>query len=92
MKSKLIIIQGFYLLTLLPWFLIWGLSFMVFDNGISVWGISIMTIVSLYPIAVVICSILSWLLKEKVKPLNTFLISAIPLLWVISLVAVIIGY
>lgn len=92
MKVYLIIIQGFYLLTLLPWFFIWGLSFMVFDNGISLWGISIMIVVSLYPVAVVICSILSWLLKEKVKSLNIFLISAIPLLWVTSLVAVIIGY
>ncbi len=92
MKVYLIIIQGFYLLTLLPWFFIWGLSFMVFDNGISFWGISIMIVVSLYPVAVAICSILSWLLKEKVKSLNIFLISAIPLLWVTSLVAVIIGY
>jgi hypothetical protein len=92
MKFYLLVIQAFYLLSLIPWFIIWGLSFMVFDNGISAWGISIMIIVSLYPVAVVICSILSWLFKEKFKSITIFFISAIPLLWVITFGAILFGY
>lgn len=92
MKFYLIIIQAFYLLSLIPWFIIWGLSFMVFDNGISAWGISLMIIVSLYPVAVVICSILSWLFRGRFKSITVFFISAIPLLWVITFGAILIGY
>jgi hypothetical protein len=92
MKFYLISIQAFYLISFIPWFLIWGLSFMVFDNGISAWGVSIMVIVSLYPIAVIICSILSWLFRRKLKSLTIFFISAFPLLWVITLGAILVGY
>ncbi|HEY4429474.1 MAG TPA: hypothetical protein VGN87_00405 [Paenibacillus sp.] len=92
MKFYLISIQAFYLISLIPWFLIWGLSFMVFDNGISAWGVSIMVIVSLYPVAVIICSILSWLFREKLKSLTIFFIRSIPLLWVITLGAILVGY
>lgn len=92
MKIYLIIIQAFYVVTLLPWFIIWGLSFMVFDNGFSIWGISIMIVVSLYPIAVVICSILPWVFKKRLKSLTIFFISSIPLLWVITLGTVLIAY
>jgi hypothetical protein len=92
MKLYLISIQAFYLISLIPWFLIWGLSFMVFDNGISAWGVSIMVIVSLYPVAVIICSILSWLFREKLKSLTIFFISSIPLLWVITFCAILVGY
>ena len=92
MKLYLILNQAFYLLTLLPWFVIWGLTFMVFDNGISAWGISIVIIVSLYPVAVVTCSVLSWLFRKRMKALNIIFISAIPLLWVIALGTVLIGY
>lgn len=74
MKFYLVIIQVLYLLSLIPWFVIWGLSFMVFDNGISAWGISIMIIVSLYPVAVVICSILSWFFRVRFKSLTIFLL------------------
>lgn len=91
MKIYLFMIQAFYLLTLFPWFIIWGLSFMVFDSGYSVWGISIMVVVSLYPIAVIICSILSWLYKKKLKSKTIFYISAIPMLWVISWGAILIA-
>ncbi|MEY8744401.1 hypothetical protein AB9M62_34325 [Bacillales bacterium AN1005] len=79
------------MLTLMPWFIIWGLSFMAFDSGVSMWGVALVTIVTLYPLAVVVCSILSWLLKKKVKTLGLILISSFPLLWVISFAVLILG-
>jgi hypothetical protein len=88
----LLIIQVFYLVTLIPWFVIWGLSTMVFDAGVTAWGISIMIIVSLYPIAVVACSILSWVFRKKWKSLNIYIISAIPLLWVVAFGTILFGY
>jgi hypothetical protein len=88
----LVIIQVFYLLTLFPWFVIWGLSTMAFDAGISAWGISLMTIVSLYPIAVIACSILSWVFRKKWRSLNIYIISAIPLLWVFAFGTIIIAH
>ena len=91
MKLYLFIIQSFYVLTLIPWFIIWGLSFMAFDSGVSMWGISLVTIVTLYPLAVVICSVLSWLLKKKVKTISLIIISAFPLLWVVSFAVLILG-
>ncbi|MDR6726907.1 apolipoprotein N-acyltransferase [Paenibacillus amylolyticus] len=91
MKLYLFIIQSFYVLTLMPWFIIWGLSFMAFDSGVSMWGVALVTIVTLYPLAVVISSVLSWLLKKKVKTLGLILISSFPLLWVISFAVLILG-
>ncbi len=55
------------------------------------WGVALVTIVTLYPLAVVISSVLSWLLKKKVKTLGLILISSFPLLWVISFAVLILG-
>lgn len=89
MRLFLIIIQSFYAVMLLPWFLIWGLSFMVFDSGISLWGIGIMIAVTLYPIAVVVCSILSWVKRKKIKPVYITVINLVPAIWIIFFAVVI---
>jgi hypothetical protein len=46
------------LLSLIPWFLIWRLSFMNFDNGVNLYNVSFFLSISLYPVAVIMCSIL----------------------------------
>jgi hypothetical protein len=89
MKLFLIIVQSFYSIMLLPWFFVWGLSFMVFDNGISLWGIGIVIIVSLYPVAVTVCSILSWVYRKMVKPIYIVFINLVPLLWIIAFAVII---
>ena len=89
MRLFLIFVQSIYAIMLLPWFLIWGLSFMVFDNGVSLWGIGIMIAVTLYPIAVVGCSILSWVNLKKIKPIYIIVINFVPAIWIIFFVVVI---
>jgi len=84
MKLLLIIIQSVYSIMLLPWYFIWGLSFMVFDSGISLWGIGIMISVTLYPVAAVGCSILSWIFLKKIKPLYIIKINFVPAIWIIA--------
>ncbi len=89
MKLFLIIVQVLYSIMLVPWFLIWGLSFMVFDSGISFWGIGIMIAVTLYPVTVAGCSILSWVYLKKIKPVYTILINCVPSIWIISIAIVV---
>lgn len=83
MKPYLIIIQILYVLSLLPWFVIWGLSFMSFDSGVNLSNVSFVLVISLYPIAVIICSILAWFFRVKKKRL-AIIMNAVPLLWIIG--------
>lgn len=81
MKIYLIGSQILYVLCLIPWFVIWGLSFMSFDQGFSVWNISFVLGIGLYPVAVLLCSILSWILHIQRKR-TAIIINSIPMLWV----------
>jgi hypothetical protein len=83
MKPYLIISQVLYLLSLIPWFVIWGLSFMSFDSGINLSNVSFVLAISSYPFAVIICSILAWFFIVKKKRF-AIIINLIPMLWIIG--------
>lgn len=79
MKVLLIVTQIIYLLCLFPWFLIWGLSFMSFDNGFNFYNIAFVLFISLYPIVALACSIIAWSLLKRKKRTAT-VINFIPML------------
>jgi len=84
MKWYLIISQIFYSITLIPWFFIWGISFMVFDSGIiNIYNVSFVLIITLYPIAVILCSFLAWKMRIKKRKL-AIIINLVPMIWVIG--------
>lgn len=85
MKLFLIVSQILFTLSLIPWFVIWGLSFMSFDSGFNLANISFAGTISLYPVAVILCSILAWILRLKKQRL-AIIINLLPLLWVIAFV------
>ncbi|KUP03925.1 hypothetical protein Q75_17240 [Bacillus coahuilensis p1.1.43] len=83
MKIYLISLQCLYFFTFIPWVAIWGLSFMSFDGGVGVWNSLFVLIITIYPAAVILCSILSWLLLRKNEQ-QAIWVSLVPMLWVIS--------
>jgi hypothetical protein len=83
MRLFLIISQILYILSFIPWFVIWTMSFMSFDSGVSLSNVVFVLVITLYPISVITCSILSWLFRVKRKRLS-LIIDLIPMLWVIS--------
>ncbi|MGG0739719.1 hypothetical protein [Niallia taxi] len=87
MRAYLIITQIVYVLCLIPWFPIWGLSFMSFDGGFSFYNILFVLIISLYPVAVIACTIFSWIFRKKRKT-AAIIINLIPMLWVVGLTLV----
>lgn len=82
MKLYLIISQILYVLSLGPWFVIWGLSFMSFDSGVNAANVSFVLVISLYPVTVIVGSILAWFFREKKKRF-AILLNLIPILWMI---------
>lgn len=85
MKLFLFISQSIYALMLVPWFIVWGVSFMVFNNGLSLWVVGIMIMVILYPIAVAVCSLLSWIhVKKKMRPVSIVAINLVPSIWIMA--------
>ncbi|MHC0039743.1 hypothetical protein [Pseudoneobacillus sp. C159] len=91
MKLYLIISQVLYTISLIPWLAIWGLSFMSFDSGFNVFNVSFVLAITLYPVAIIICSILSWVFKTR-KRRFAIVINLIPLLWIISFLGFILIY
>lgn len=83
MKIFLIFSQIIYLLCILPWIVIWGMSFMSFDGGIGLGNVAFVSIISLYPIAVIICSIIAWILHMR-KRRTAIIVNLIPMLWLIA--------
>ncbi|MEK3992585.1 MULTISPECIES: hypothetical protein [Robertmurraya] len=83
MKPFLIITQVLYVLSLLPWFVIWGMSFMSFDAGIGLYNSLFVITITLYPVAVIVGSILSWVFHRKRKNLAV-IFNLVPLVWVIA--------
>ncbi|MFD2446952.1 hypothetical protein ACFSO7_23725 [Bacillus sp. CGMCC 1.16607] len=84
MKKFLVISQILYLICTLPWLIIWGLSFMSFDNGIGLGNVTFVLSIGLYPIAVIICSIIAWILHVR-KRRVAIIVNLIPMLWIILL-------
>ncbi|MFC5469161.1 hypothetical protein ACFPPD_10555 [Cohnella suwonensis] len=83
MKSFLIIGQVMYALCLAPWLLVWGLSFMGFDQGFSLFNIALVAGIGLYPVALIACSILAWKLRKRKKKIAV-LLNLVPLVWILG--------
>lgn len=83
MKPFLIITQVFYILSLVPWFVIWGLSFMSFDSGFHFYNVFFVLVITLYPVAVLLGSILAWIYRVKKKRL-AIMMNFLPMIWVIA--------
>jgi hypothetical protein len=88
MKIYLILIQIIYALSLPFWFLFWGISFMAFDNGFSNSGILFVSLISLYPVAVIGFSILSWKLRSMKRIRLAIILNFIPMIWIIWLIII----
>ncbi|MEH7302616.1 hypothetical protein [Neobacillus drentensis] len=85
MKLYLIISQILFALSLIPWFIIWGLSFMSFDSGVNLANGSFVIAITLYPVAVITCSILAWVFRVKRKKFST-IINLFPMLWIVAFI------
>jgi len=83
MKTYLIVSQSLYALSLAAWLVIWGLSFMAFDNGFAFWNTAFVIAITLYPVAIVVCSILAWAIRKR-KRQAAVLVNLVPLLWVFA--------
>ncbi|EAR67903.1 hypothetical protein B14911_14102 [Bacillus sp. NRRL B-14911] len=83
MKIFLIISQLIYVICLIPWFPIWGLSFMSFDSGIALGNSAFVIGIGLYPVAVIVCSILGWVLRGRNKRL-AIIFNSVPMIWIIG--------
>lgn len=83
MKPYLIVSQVLYILSFVPWFVIWGLSFMSFDSGVNLYNVSFVLVITLYPVAVVTGSISAWILRVKKKRL-AIIMNLIPMIWIIA--------
>ncbi|KAB7668424.1 hypothetical protein [Bacillus sp. B1-b2] len=71
----LIISEVIYVASLLPWLIVFGLSFMSFDNGVGFTNIAFVGGIGLYPVAVLICSILGWVYRlRKTRILLSFIV------------------
>ncbi len=84
MKIFLVLSQILYVLCTLPWLIIWGLSFMSFDNGFGLGNVSFVLAIGLYPVAVLICSIIAWILHVR-KRRGALIVNLIPMLWILFL-------
>ncbi|REK74284.1 hypothetical protein [Paenibacillus paeoniae] len=84
MKVYLILTQILYVIGLLPWFVFWGLSFMSFDSGVGAANLGFVLAITIYPIAVVACSIIAWVIHKR-KKRAAVIVNLIPMLWVLGL-------
>ncbi|WP_102273449.1 hypothetical protein [Cytobacillus massiliigabonensis] len=91
MKIYLILSQILYLLCTLPWLLIWGMSFMSFDSGFGLGNVSFVLGIGLYPVAVLICSIIAWILHVRRRRV-AIIVNLVPMLWIVILGAIFVLY
>ncbi|PKG22796.1 hypothetical protein [Niallia nealsonii] len=84
MKTYLVITQILYAVCLLPWLVVFGMSFMSFDQGISVANSAFVFGIGVYPIFVIICSVVAWIYRKRKKKL-AIIVNLIPMLWIIGL-------
>ncbi|RKJ28312.1 hypothetical protein D7X33_42600 [Butyricicoccus sp. 1XD8-22] len=80
MRVYFIVTQMVYFLTILPWFLIWGLSLTTFGSGINLDNTLFVLTITVYPVVIVVCSIIAWYFHSK-KPIASFFINFIPIIW-----------
>ncbi|EFM08547.1 conserved hypothetical protein [Paenibacillus curdlanolyticus YK9] len=86
MKIFLAISQIIYVISFLPWLLIFGMSFMSFDQGFSVWNLSFVGGIAIYPVAVLLGSILGWVLHKRNKR-AAVIWNLVPMLWVVGIIS-----
>ncbi|RIX60160.1 hypothetical protein D3P08_00830 [Paenibacillus nanensis] len=83
MKVYLILTQVLFGLSLIPWVVIWGLSFMSFDAGFSAANLAFVGTITLYPIAVIVCSVVAWLIHKR-RRRAAIIVNLIPMVWVLA--------
>ncbi|WP_426452750.1 hypothetical protein ACP26L_12020 [Paenibacillus sp. S-38] len=81
MRTYLLVSQCLYAISLIGWFLVWSLSFMVFDQGIALWNTLFFLSISAYPVAVLGCSIAAWILRTR-RRRTAIAVNLVPLIWI----------
>ncbi|MFJ8262787.1 hypothetical protein ACIQ4I_12670 [Rummeliibacillus sp. NPDC094406] len=84
MKIFLLISQIFYLICIVFWIPIFGLSFMSFDAGFNLYNVTFAFTIGFYPIAVIVCSIIAWIFRLRKKRV-AIIINLIPMLWILPI-------
>lgn len=88
MRLFLIISQIFYVLLGVLWFVFWAMSVMMFDAGVTTSAAIIFGILSLYPVAVIVCGVLAWLFYRKKRRRAALYVNLVPMLWVVAVIAI----
>ncbi len=81
----LIVSQVLALGSLLPWFVVAGLSFMAFDSGFSWTALLFVALVWSYPVFILICILVAWLLYRRSYHTGSLISTSIPLLIAVPL-------
>ncbi|WP_276917781.1 hypothetical protein [Aneurinibacillus aneurinilyticus] len=84
MKTFLVVSQIIYLICMIPWLFVWGISFMAFDAGISGEAIVLVSIISVYPLVAIACSLIAWILHRR-RTRTAVIINLIPMVWVLGI-------
>jgi hypothetical protein len=77
----LIVSQVLYLLALLPWLIMAGFAFMMFDSGFSVKALLFASGIWTYPLVALSCAILAWLLYGWGNTTGALVATSVPMLW-----------
>lgn len=81
MKPYLIVTQLLYAVSLVFWFIVWSMSFMVFDQGFALWNTMFFIGVSAYPVAVAGSSAAAWIMHKRYRR-AAVIVNLTPLIWV----------
>ncbi len=84
MRWFLIISQAVYALLLPLWFASWLMLVMIFDAGIHFWAFLIYITFSAYPVAAIVCAIVSWLNIRRGEKRKAVYVNLIPALWIVA--------
>lgn len=74
----------FYGITLIPWFFVWMASFFMFDDPKmegNVPAMALFLMIQLYPLPVIVASIVGWLCYARRKFKRSYQVIAIPIIW-----------
>jgi uncharacterized membrane protein len=83
MKPFLIVSQAIYAICLLPWFFVWTMSVMAFDQGFHVWNTLYFAFVTVFPVVALVSSILAWVFLKR-KPRAAATVNCLPLVWIVA--------
>lgn len=82
MKLYLIAIQMLYYLVLLPWIYFWGKALVLTMHVPTPQNTILLSLAGLYPIAVIVCTIVSWYLHLDKRSVS-IAVNLIPAIWLI---------